>query len=252
VDTLCDELTAEHDDLDRIVDGADLEAPTPAPGGRCATRSATSGSSTSGPDGPHDPDAFRIDAEQLLAGGTDVANDRVEPFPPPTCWPVGATTASGSSPMPAPSTRSCACRGTARRWEPLVHHGAPDGDVGARPGRRRRAGRPPRADGPLAPRGHIGVGARPFSYAANGRQPNDAPIRVELAGPSGDTWTWGPEDAADRVTGPALDFCLLVTQRRHRDDVAVARDRRRRGRVARHRPVLRRPPGEGRRPGQFA
>jgi uncharacterized protein (TIGR03084 family) len=33
------------------------------------------------------------------------------------------------------------------------------------------------------------------------------------------TWTWGPEDAEDRVTGPALDFCLLVTQRRHRDDV---------------------------------
>ena len=35
-------------------------------------------------------------------------------------------------------------------------------------------------------------------------------------------WTWGPEDAEDRVTGPALDFCLLVTQRRHRDDLALA------------------------------
>jgi hypothetical protein len=24
------------------------------------------------------------------------------------------------------------------------------------------------------------------------------------------------------VTGPALDFCLLVTQRRHRDDLALS------------------------------
>lgn len=32
---------------------------------------------------------------------------------------------------------------------------------------------------------------------------------------------YGPEDAAQRVTGPALDFCLLVTQRAHRADLAV-------------------------------
>jgi hypothetical protein len=31
----------------------------------------------------------------------------------------------------------------------------------------------------------------------------------------------GPEDAAQRVTGPALEFCLLVTQRVHRADTAV-------------------------------
>ena len=29
---------------------------------------------------------------------------------------------------------------------------------------------------------------------------------------------WGPEDAAQRVDGSAYDYCLLVTQRRHRDD----------------------------------
>jgi uncharacterized protein (TIGR03084 family) len=46
-------------------------------------------------------------------------------------------------------------------------------------------------------------------------------FRVELTGPAGEHWTWGPEDAAQRVTGPALDFCLLVTQRRHRDDTAL-------------------------------
>jgi uncharacterized protein (TIGR03084 family) len=69
---------------------------------------------------------------------------------------------------------------------------------------------------------HIGVGARAFSYAVRGMPPPDTPVRVELAGADGDLWTWGPPDAADRVAGPALDFCLLVTQRRHRNDLALA------------------------------
>lgn len=68
---------------------------------------------------------------------------------------------------------------------------------------------------------HIGVGARPFSYAAHGREMPDTPVRVELTGPDGSSWAWGPDDAADRITGPALDFALLITQRRHRDDLAL-------------------------------
>jgi uncharacterized protein (TIGR03084 family) len=66
---------------------------------------------------------------------------------------------------------------------------------------------------------HIGVGARAFSYAVHGKTPPQTPVRVELTGPDGTVWTWGPEDAANRVTGPALDFCLLVTRRRHPDDL---------------------------------
>lgn len=68
---------------------------------------------------------------------------------------------------------------------------------------------------------HIGVGARAFSYAAHSRPQSSVPVRVELAGPDGSIWTWGPDDAADRITGPALDFALLITQRRHRDDLAL-------------------------------
>jgi len=67
----------------------------------------------------------------------------------------------------------------------------------------------------------IGVRARPYSYAAHARLTPDAPVRVELTGPNGEAWSWGPPDAADVVRGPALDFCLLVTQRRHRDDLAL-------------------------------
>jgi len=49
----------------------------------------------------------------------------------------------------------------------------------------------------------------------------DAPaeeFRVDLAAPSGDVWSWGPEDAAQTLTGSAGDFCRLVTQRLHRAD----------------------------------
>src|SRR5690348_8887404 len=69
---------------------------------------------------------------------------------------------------------------------------------------------------------HIGVGARAFSYAVHGKTLPQTPVRVELTGPDGDTWTWGPDQADNRISGPALDFCLLVTQRRHRNDLALA------------------------------
>ncbi len=65
---------------------------------------------------------------------------------------------------------------------------------------------------------HIGIGARAYSFAARGLLIPEVPIRVEVAGPDGATWTWGPPEAADRVTGSALEFCLVVTQRRHRHE----------------------------------
>ncbi|MFI5689150.1 TIGR03084 family metal-binding protein [Streptomyces sp. NPDC051636] len=70
----------------------------------------------------------------------------------------------------------------------------------------------------------IGVRARDFAFGVHGlpAPPADA-IRVELTAPSGagDSWTYGPQDAPQRVTGPALDFCLLVTQRAHRADLTL-------------------------------
>lgn len=68
---------------------------------------------------------------------------------------------------------------------------------------------------------HIGVRARDFAYAVHELPAPDAPFRVELRAPGGELWTWGPEDAEQSVTGEALDFALLATQRRHRDDTAL-------------------------------
>lgn len=68
---------------------------------------------------------------------------------------------------------------------------------------------------------HLGVRTRGFAYLMRGLEAPAAEVRVELTAPSGELWTWGPEDAADRVTGDAWDFALLATRRRHRDDVDV-------------------------------
>ncbi|GAB4001406.1 TIGR03084 family metal-binding protein [Nocardioides ultimimeridianus] len=74
---------------------------------------------------------------------------------------------------------------------------------------------------------HIGVRTRNFSFANNGLEAPAEEFRIELTAPSGEQWSWGPDDAAQRVTGSAYDFCRLATQRLHRDDtdlVAVGDD----------------------------
>ena len=63
---------------------------------------------------------------------------------------------------------------------------------------------------------HIGVRTMGFAFLLNGKAAPDQEVRVELEGPGGEAWTWGPQDAENRVTGPALDFAFLVTQRRNR------------------------------------
>ncbi|MEO9324020.1 TIGR03084 family metal-binding protein [Nocardioides sp. C4-1] len=68
---------------------------------------------------------------------------------------------------------------------------------------------------------HIGVRTRGFSFVTHGLPVPDAEPRVTLTAPSGAVWTWGPDDAAESVTGSALDFCRLVTQRVHRADTAL-------------------------------
>lgn len=78
------------------------------------------------------------------------------------------------------------------------------------------AWRPP--TGRLRHVAQIGVRARLFSFLGRGLEPPGEPVRVELVGPSGERWCWGEQDAPERVSGSALGFCLVVTQRRHLAD----------------------------------
>jgi uncharacterized protein (TIGR03084 family) len=98
----------------------------------------------------------------------------------------------------------------------------------------------------------LGARAVPNSYRSHGLPEPATGIRIEVTGPDGDRWTFGPEDATDVVRGPVLDFCLVVTQRRHPDDT----DLRAEGPVATDwlsiAQAFAGPPGQGRQPGEFA
>jgi uncharacterized protein (TIGR03084 family) len=254
VNTLCDELTAEHDDLDLIVADVDLDIATPAPGWTIRDQIS------------HlwffdqrallaliDPDAFRLDAAQVLKVGADAANEQGRALAAGELldrWRSDRRRLVDHARTVDPKLRvpwygpDMGARSfiTARLMETWAHG---QDCVDALHVHREPTDR-------LRHIAHIGVGARPFSYIANGRLPNEAPVRVELVGPSGDTWTWGPADAADRVTGPALDFCLLVIQRRHRDDVAVVAEGAAADEWLDIAQSFAGPPGAGRQPGQFA
>ncbi|HEU5475562.1 MAG TPA: TIGR03084 family metal-binding protein [Actinophytocola sp.] len=90
-----------------------------------------------------------------------------------------------------------------------------------------------------------------FGYIARGLPTPDVEFRFEITAPSGRVWTFGPQDATERIAGPAEDFCLLVTRRRHRADLAVVAT----GSVADAwldiAQAYRGPAGPGRTPGQF-
>ena len=164
------------------------------------------------------------------------------------CSPAGAPAASAlADALRELPRRARRCRGSARRcrrrrWRPRGSW---------RPGRTRststtrsaidaRAHRPDPARRP--PR-------RPHPQLRLRRarlEPPAEEFRVELTAPSGEIWAWGPEDAAQRVTGSAYDFCLLVTQRIHRDDTDLVRGRRRRRAVADIAQAFAGPPGDGR------
>lgn len=94
---------------------------------------------------------------------------------------------------------------------------------------------------------HLGVRTRPFSYALRGMEPPPTPVSVVLTAPAGGVWEWG-DAGGDRIEGPALDFCLVVTQRRNLADtdlVVVGDDARLWMSIAQ---AFAGPPGPGRPP----
>ncbi|GAB3367824.1 TIGR03084 family metal-binding protein [Amycolatopsis echigonensis] len=98
----------------------------------------------------------------------------------------------------------------------------------------------------------FGTRTRDFAYKVHSLAPPTEEFRVELTAPDGSTWAFGPEDAKQRLTGSALDFCLVATQRRHPADtdlVATGADVEEWLGIAQ---AFAGPPGAGRKPGQFA
>ncbi|WP_258024732.1 TIGR03084 family metal-binding protein [Streptomyces bambusae] len=110
----------------------------------------------------------------------------------------------------------------------------------------------------------IGVRARDYAFSVRGLPAPAEEFRVELTAPPGTAadgtddgtkggaavWAYGPPDAAQRVTGSALDFCLLVTRRAHRADLAVEARGADADRWLDIAQAFAGPPGTGREPGR--
>jgi uncharacterized protein (TIGR03084 family) len=68
------------------------------------------------------------------------------------------------------------------------------------------------------------LGARTFGWSFVNRGlavPEPAP-RVALTSPAGESWIWNASSSGGEVAGPAEDFALVVTQRRHVDDTRLS------------------------------
>jgi len=258
IDHLCADLAAEHEVLDRIVaslpDDA-IETPTPAVGWTVRDQvthlAFFDGVATLA---MVDPDAFSVAREDFAADPARAMAEHLErgrglPAPELLGWwreergrfldAARAFDPGGRVPWYGPPM-SVTSHVSARLMETWCHGQDVVDAVAAR--------REPTVR--LRHVAHIGVRARAFSYVTNGRTPPDGDVRVELEAPDGGLWTWG-EPGPNRVSGAALDFCLAVTQRRHRDDT----DLRIEGPLAEDWMAIAQafagPPGEGRRPGQF-
>ncbi|MGW1542889.1 TIGR03084 family metal-binding protein [Streptomyces sp. NPDC002309] len=224
-----DDLRAESDELDRVV--ADLEPerwtlPTPAPRWSVAHQIAhLAWTDRSALLAVTDEDAFRNLVEKAFAAPESFVDDgadegaRLSPAELLARWREGRATLDAALRAAPPGARfpwygppmSAASMATGRIMETWAH----GQDIADTLGIERT---------PTDRLRHvvrIGVRARDFAYAANGLPAPGEEFRVELVAPSGEVLTYGPEGAAQRVTGTAYDFALLVTQRAHRDDVDV-------------------------------
>jgi uncharacterized protein (TIGR03084 family) len=102
--------------------------------------------------------------------------------------------------------------------------------------------------------GHLvwfGTRNRDFGYLVRGLTPPEAEFRYEITGPSGIVWEFGPADAENRITGPGVDFCMLVTRRRNRADLAIQATGAEADKWLDIAQSYRGSPGQGREPGQF-
>lgn len=224
-----DDLRAESDELDRLV--ADLPpdrwtSPTPPPRWTVAHQIAhLAWTDRSALLAVTDEDAFRELVEKALAAPDSFVDDgadegaRLPPAELLARWRHGRAALDAALRAAPPGARfpwygppmSAASMATGRIMETWAH----GQDIADALGIERT---------PTDRLKHvvrIGVRARDFAFAANGLPAPGEEFRVELVAPSGEVLTYGPEGAAQRVTGTAYDFALLVTQRAHRDDVDV-------------------------------
>ncbi|MEU2712347.1 TIGR03084 family metal-binding protein [Streptomyces sp. NPDC007205] len=224
-----DDLRAESEELDRLTAGlspGQWALPTPAPGWTLAHQIAhLAWTDHSALLAVTDADAFQTLVEKALAAPDAFVDQGAEEgarLPPAELlarWRAGRDALDRALRTAPPGARfpwygppmSAASMATARLMETWAH----GLDIADALG----VVRPPTDR--LRHVARLGVRTRDFAHTVHGLTPPTDEFRVELTAPSGALWAYGPEGAPQRVTGPALDFCLLVTQRAHRADLAL-------------------------------
>jgi uncharacterized protein (TIGR03084 family) len=251
------DLAAECGVVDDLVAGLDPEqwaTPTPAPGWSIATQIAhLAWTDDVAALAATDPDEFQAELSRAMAefdGYVDRAAAQRAGQPPAVLldsWRAGRTALADALRSVPDGTRipwfgppmSAPTMATARLMETWAH----GQDIADALGRTREPTER------LRHVAHIGVRTRDFAYLVRDLPIPAEPFRYELSAPDGQVWTWGPDDASQRITGSALDFCLLVTQRRNPADLnvhAVGTDAEQWIPIAQ---AFAGPPGEGRAPG---
>ena len=230
---LVTDLGAEHDALDAVVGDlpeAQWRAPTPSPGWAVADQVAHltffDGTAVTA---MTEPERFASETADLIAGlGEDADMDELTIGPTRTLPPAellarwranrdrlldaaGRLDDGDRVPWYGPSMGAKSFL-TARLMETWAHGQDVVDAVGAH--------RPP--SDRLRHIAQLGVITRRWSYTVRGLEVPEGEVRVELEAPSGAVWTWNDDGDAGVVRGPAEDFCLVVTQRRHIDDTALA------------------------------
>lgn len=217
------DLRAEHDDLARLVTGADLDLPTPAEGwGVGATVAHLAAVDAAAVTALVAPEEFLATLPVVAADVDGFLQGQVEEWLAAgdllVRWGSGFARLLEACGAVDPAVRvpwygppmSPASFVTARLMEYWAHgQDVVDGlGVEREPTDR------------LRHVARLGYATRAFAYRNRGLEPPVGEVRVELVGPDGSPWVLGPATGpADVVRGSALDWCLLVTQRRHRSDL---------------------------------
>lgn len=218
------DLAAEGERLEELVAGLDDDGwrtPTPAPGWDVATQVAhlawTDGAALRAAtdkdawdalvlDAIADPDGFVDQQAFALARVADLVDrwrdGRVALHAALTAYPQGQRMPWFGPPM------SAASMATARLMETWAHSLDVHDGLGVEVVDTDR----------IRHVAHLGVRTRDFAFSVHGLDAPAEEFRIDLVAPSGDVWSWGPEDAAQTLTGGAGDFCRLVTQRIDRAD----------------------------------
>ncbi|GAB2967617.1 TIGR03084 family metal-binding protein [Amycolatopsis acidiphila] len=252
------DLAAESQSLDDVVagPGTDWATPTPAEGWTIGHQIAhLAWTDAKALIAVRTPGDFPEEIKRALAAGPGYVGEGIaEEAKKPreellARWRAGREALAAALPAAPPGSKfpwygppmSAASMTTARLMETWAHAQ----DVYDALGLRREPG------GGLRHIARFGVRTRDFAFAVHSLAPPAAEFRVELRAPDGELWAYGPADATQRVTGSALDFCLVVTQRRHPADTdlqAVGADAVKWLEIAQ---AFAGPPGRGRKAGQF-